>query len=101
MEKFSLLHSVQTGSSTPLSFLSVGIGYNFSECKTAGRDHSLPYRAEFKNMWSYTSTPPNIFNTRCLINPLNSNDYYIHHLLFFPFALQPLWAVAAFVFLVS
>jgi hypothetical protein len=40
-----------------------------SGLKLQGReaDHSTPSSAEFKNVWSYTSTPPYVFMARCLI----------------------------------
>jgi hypothetical protein len=40
-----------------------------SEVKRAGReaDHSPPSSAEVNNAWSYTSTPPNVFMTWCLV----------------------------------
>jgi hypothetical protein len=39
------------------------------EIKRTGReaDHSLPSSAEFKNMWSYTSTPQYVFIVWCLV----------------------------------
>jgi hypothetical protein len=57
-QDFSLLYVVQTGSEAhPASYSWVlGVKRPGSEA-----DHSLPYRAEVKNTWIYTSTPPYVF----------------------------------------
>jgi hypothetical protein len=57
---FSLCLSVQTGSAAhPASYQMFRGGF-YSGIKRPWRedDNSLPFNAEVKNTWSYTSTPP-------------------------------------------
>jgi hypothetical protein len=57
---FSLHHRIQNGSGAPQSPIRWVPGALSLGVKRPGReaDHSIPYSAEVKNAWSYTSTPP-------------------------------------------
>jgi hypothetical protein len=48
----------------------MGTRDSFSGVKRPGREanHSPPSSAEFKNAWSYTSTPQYVFMVWCLVN---------------------------------
>jgi hypothetical protein len=57
-------------------------------------DHSPPSRAEFKNTWSYTSTPPYIFMIWCLVKQKDAFNLImeirtIYDTSFFPLSLAP------------
>jgi len=56
---FSLHHCVQTGSDAYSASYIIGARVSFPGGKAAGSevDHSLPFIAEIKNAWNYTSTP--------------------------------------------
>jgi hypothetical protein len=63
VQKFLLLHIVQTGSGVHPTSYKMGTGGSFPGVKLQGReaDHSPPTSAEVKNMWNYTSTPLYVF----------------------------------------
>jgi hypothetical protein len=56
---FSLHHRVQNGSGVHPASYPMGTGGSFLRIKLPRReaDQSLPFSAEVKNAWSYTSTP--------------------------------------------
>jgi hypothetical protein len=60
----SILHSVQTSSGAHPASYPMNAEVNQS-VREAEASHSLS--AEVKNTWKYTSTPPNVFMTWCLI----------------------------------
>jgi hypothetical protein len=67
---FSLSHSVQTDSGThQASYLVDTVDFFPLGVKRSGcdADRSPPSNAEFKNEWSYTSTPPYVLISWCLI----------------------------------
>jgi hypothetical protein len=41
-------------------------------------DHSPPSSAEFKNVWSYTSTPPYFFMAWCLVKHRDNFTFYLY-----------------------
>jgi hypothetical protein len=49
------------------AFYSLGTGGSFhgAKCPKHNWDHSLPSRAEVRNIWSFTSTPSGIFKALC------------------------------------
>jgi len=56
---FSLHHCIQTGSGADPAPIQWVLGALSKGVKWPGcDDHSLPSSAMFKNVWSYTSTPP-------------------------------------------
>jgi hypothetical protein len=61
--KFSLLHTVQTGSGVHPASYSMGNGVSFPGVKRQGleADHSPLANAEVKKIWIYVSTPPYVF----------------------------------------
>jgi hypothetical protein len=63
VNKFSLLHIVQTGSGVYTTSYKMGTGGSFPGVKRQGHeaDHSPLTSAEVKKMWIYTSTPPYVF----------------------------------------
>jgi hypothetical protein len=68
-ENFSLHHRVQNGSGTtqpPIQFVPGALSLGVKRPKREA-DHSPPYSAEVKNVWSYTSTPQYAFMVRCLV----------------------------------
>jgi hypothetical protein len=56
-------HSVETGSGVHTASYPMGPGALSPRVKRPMREngHTSPHRAEVKNAWSYTSTPPYIF----------------------------------------
>jgi hypothetical protein len=71
---FSLCHYVQTGSEAHPASCPVATGGSFPSLRRPEReaDHSPLYRAEVKNVWSYTSTPTYDFMAWCLVQHKNS-----------------------------
>jgi hypothetical protein len=63
VKKFSLLHTVQTGSGVHPTSYKIGTGGSYLGVKRQGReaDHSPPTSAEVKKMWNYTSPPLYVF----------------------------------------
>jgi len=57
---FSLRHCFQTGSGAHPASYPMDTANSFTEIKRPEReaDHSPTFRAEGKNVWSYTSNPP-------------------------------------------
>jgi hypothetical protein len=51
------------------------------QSKQSGReaDHSPPTSAEVKKTWIYTSTPPYVFMSQCLINLAHEQLYFYIH----------------------
>jgi hypothetical protein len=66
-KRYSILHSVQTGSvAHPASYpMGIGGGLISKECQA---DHSPKSTAEVKNGWRYTCTPPYAFMAWSLIS---------------------------------
>jgi hypothetical protein len=60
---FPLRHRVPTGPGAHPAYCLMGIGALSPAVKRQGREgvRSPPSTAEFKNAWSYTSTPPYVF----------------------------------------
>jgi hypothetical protein len=65
---FSLRHRVQTDSGAKRASYTMGTGSTFPGGEV---DHSPPFRAKVKNAWGYTSTPPYVFTTWCLVTHRN------------------------------
>jgi hypothetical protein len=55
------------GPNQPLIQLVLGIFYSWVNRPEREADHSPPFSAKVKNTWSYTSTPPCVLLSRCLI----------------------------------
>jgi hypothetical protein len=55
-------------------------------------DHSLPYSAEVKNAWSYTSTPQYTFMTWCLTGYVFTAWCFVKYKDNFTFHLYGLWS---------
>jgi len=66
---FFLRHRIQRGFGAHPDSYRTGTGGPYPGVKRPGReaDHSPPSSAEVKNAWSYTSTPPHVFMTWCLV----------------------------------
>jgi hypothetical protein len=85
---FCLHHRVQNGSGAHPASYAMGTGALSLGVKRPGRevDHSPPSDAEFKNAWSYTSTPPNVFMAWCLVKHRDNFNFtfYFPYLVAFP-----------------
>jgi hypothetical protein len=66
---FSVHHPVKNGSGIHPASYPMGTGDSFPGVKRLGREanHSPQSSAEFKNTWTYTSTPPYAFTAWCLV----------------------------------